>query len=64
MNEYTFRFYRDEKHLTTQTFHTETVEQAYKLADGVLRKSKYDDWEYLEPKKNVGSQKSPFGIGS
>ena len=66
MNEYTFRFYKGENHVTTKTFHKENVEDAYLDADKFLRQNKklIDDWEYLEPKKNTGTQKSPFGIGS
>lgn len=75
MNEYTFRFYGNGKHLNTRTFHTETIEDAYKKADNFLRQTpKYDDWECFPPKtnldvdlselKNKGTQRSPFGIGS
>ena len=75
MTEFTFRFYGNEKHLNTRTFHTETIEEAYKQADNVLRQTpKYDDWECLPPKTNdgvfapnegrKGTQRSPFGIGS
>lgn len=75
MNEYTFRFYGNGKHLNTRTFDTETIEDAYKKADNVLRQTpKYDEWECFPPKtnldvdlselKNKGTQRSPFGIGS
>ena len=75
VTEFTFRFYRNEKPLNTRTFHTETIEEAYKMADNVLSQTpKYDDWECLLPKTNngvfatnegqKGTQRSPFGIGS
>jgi hypothetical protein len=75
MTEFTFRFYGNGKHLTTKTFHTETIEEAYSMADNILRQSKkYDDWECIPPKTNEspfapnkgnkGTQRSPFGIGS
>ncbi len=75
MTEYTFRFYGNEKHLSTRTFHTETIEDAYRKADNILRRTpKYDDWECIPPKTNdgifiqtegrKGTQRSPFGIGS
>ncbi len=53
MTEFRFRFYADEKHITTKTFHTETVEDAYKMADDVLRNNRrLDDWACLPPKTN------------
>ncbi len=51
--EFTFRFYANEKHLYTRKFYTETIEQAYKMADNVLKKTpKYDDWECLNDLPN------------
>lgn len=65
MNEYTFRFYKDEKHITTITFHHKEIEDAYKEADNFLKANpkKYDDWAYTkEPKNNNnGTQISHFG---
>jgi hypothetical protein len=73
--EYTFRFYKNDKHITTRTFDTSTIEDAYKKADNVLRQNKsYDDWDCIPPKTNdtpfgvsegkKGTQRSPFGMGS
>jgi len=73
--EYTFRFYKNDKHMTTKTFVTETIEDSYKKADSILRQNKsYDDWDCIPPKTNdgavgmgegkKGTQRSPFGIGS
>ncbi len=68
METTTFKFYRNEKHITTKTFHAKSIEDAFQKADDFLRQTKrYDDWEYLDPKinaNNIGTQKSPFGIGS
>jgi hypothetical protein len=54
MKEFTFRFYQKGKHISTRTFHTETIEDAYKKADNVLRQTpNYDDWECFPPKTNT-----------
>ena len=74
MTEFTFTFFKDGRIVSTQTFQAETIEDAYKMADNVLRKGKCDDWEYLPLAKNNspfapnegknGTQKSPFGMWS
>ncbi len=57
MTEYTFRFYKNDKHITTKTLHTETIEEAYSMADDILRKNKsFDDWQCFPPKTNKPPQ--------
>lgn len=54
MNEYTFRFYQKEKHITTRTLHHRNIENAYKEAENILRQTtNYDRFEYVEPKISI-----------
>ena len=60
MREYTFRFYKNEKHITTRTLHHRNIENAYKEADNILRQTRnYDDWEYIEPKTTFNIEDLP-----
>tara|TARA_R110000782_G_scaffold223699_1_gene310662 strand:+ start:250 stop:450 length:201 start_codon:yes stop_codon:yes gene_type:complete len=66
MSEYTFKFYKDENYITMKTFDKQNVEDAYLEADKFLiaNKKLVNDWDYVNPKNRIGTQKSPFGIGS
>lgn len=67
MKEYTYRFYKNDKHLFTKTFVEETEETANKKADKFVKdsKGKYEEWEPINNNKpKNGTQRSPFGIGS
>lgn len=50
--EYTFHFYDAEaRHIGTRTFRTETIEQAYSMADSILKANpKYEDWGCVDEK--------------
>ena len=65
MNEYTYRFFKNERHVHTQTFHCKNKEEAEQAAQGLLDKSrgKLDDFMRVNSPR-PGTQRSPFGIGS
>lgn len=50
--EYTFGFYdANEKLIGIRTFKCETIEQAYSMADSILKaNAKFEDWQFISEK--------------
>jgi len=66
MESFVFEFFAKEKFMERKTIISNNIDEAIKKADRVLLTNKhYDEWELIPAhKKRIGTQRSPFRIGS